>query len=120
MTKEKMEKIALDMLSCKTLKEAAEKNGITDSTLRRLRKKPEFKAALADAKADLYEAVFDRVRGAALDSVAKVISIMNDQDAPIQTQLAAAKTIIDLTGECYNREEIIARLTALERIFAVE
>ena len=120
MKKEKMAKIAADMLTCRTYKEAAEKNGITDSTLRRLRKKPEFREALAEAKAELYETVFDRVRGAALDSVAKVISIMNDPAAPLSLQLTAAKTIIDLTGEQYNREEILERLRCLENIFAVE
>lgn len=120
MTKEKMEKIATDILACSTLKEAAEINGISDSSLRRLRKKPEFMQILSEAKAALYESVFDRVRGAALDSVSKMIEIRDSPEAPFSVQLAAAKAIIDITSECYNREEILDRLRYLESIFAAE
>ena len=120
MTKEKMEKIAADMLACNTLKEAAELNGISDSSLRRLRKKPEFCLILSEAKAALYEKVFDRISGAALDSVAKIIEIRDNPDAPFSVQLAAAAKIVDLTGQQYSREEMQERLLYLERIFATQ
>ena len=114
MTKEKMEKIALDMLSCKTLKEAAERNGITDSALRRLRKRQDFKDILSEVRIKAFEGAFDRVCGAASESVEITLEIMRDREEPANVRLAAVKIILDLAQQYYDTSEVIDRLQYIE------
>lgn len=116
MTKEKMEKIALDMLTCKTLKEAAEANGISDSALRRLRKKQDFKEILSDVRIKAFEGAFDRVCGAASESVNITLEIMRNDEQPAAVRLAAVKIILDLASEYYDTKEILERVQYLEGI----
>lgn len=69
MTEAKMKKIAADILSCKTLREVAARNGISERSLRRIRGKEEFQRVLAAARAEAFERVIDSVYASAPDSV---------------------------------------------------
>lgn len=112
----KMEKIAVDMLYCKTLKEVAERNGIADSTLRRMRKTPEFQRILSDIRADAYERVFDAVCGAAPDSLQQLIKIANDEKAPASARVSACRSILETAQSYYQQTELFERIIILEEL----
>lgn len=116
MTKEKMEKIATDLIECSTFKEVAEINGISESSLRRLRKKSEFKEILSELKISAFESVYERIFSAGSKSANKLIELMMDKTVPASVQFAAAKEIISLLREYYDREEIMERLKYLENL----
>ena len=117
MTEARMEKIALDMLICKTLKEVAEKNNISELTLRRLRKTAEFDAILSQKRAEAFERVFDAACSAAPESVAQLILIMNDKAAPASARVSAARSILDVAHGYYEQTEVLDRIAVLESMY---
>lgn len=117
MTESKMEKIAADMLICRTLREVAEKNGITDRTLRRIRETENFRRILAAARSKAFEGVFDVVCAAARESALQLIEIMRDPQAPASARVSASRSILDFAQGYYNQTEILDRISALEKLF---
>lgn len=117
MTEAKMEKIAADMLSCKTLREVAARNGISERSLRRIRGKEEFQRVLATARAEAFERVIDSVYASAPDSVQQLIGIMNDPKAPASARVSASRSILEYAHSYYNQIEILDRIAALEQHF---
>ena len=116
MTAEKMEKIAVDMLACKNLKEVSEKNKISDRTLRRLRRTADFQAIQAKVRAEAFDRAFDAACAAAQDSVRLLVDTIKDPAAPASARVSASRSILDLSKEYYNQIEILDRLSALESI----
>ena len=96
------------------MKEAAERNGITDSALRRLRKRQDFKDILSEVRIKAFEGAFDRVCGAASESVEITLEIMRDREEPANVRLAAVKIILDLAQQYYDTSEVIDRLQYIE------
>ena len=116
MTKEKMEKIATDLITCSTFKEVAALNGISECSLRRLRKREDFKEILSEMRLSAFESAFDRIFAYASKSADKLIELMMDKTIPPSVQFAAAKEIISLMREHYDRKEIMERLKYLESL----
>lgn len=118
MTEAKMERIAADMmLPGVTLKEVAARNGISDRTLRSLRKTEAFQRVIAAARAEAYERVFDVVCKSAPDSVRQLIEIMQDPKAPASARVSASRSILEYAQGYYNQAEILERIATLERHF---
>lgn len=117
MTEAKLQQLAANVLACKTLKEAAAQSGITERTLRRIRKTAEFQAALDAARAVAFERVFNVVCAAAPDGAEQLSTIMKDQSAPASARVAAARSILDLARAYYEQRGILDRISALEAAF---
>ena len=117
MTEGKLQRVAGNVLMCKTLKEAAAQSGISERTLRRIRKTDEFHEAMTAARAEAFERVFDVVCAAAPDSVAQLIAITNDPAAPASARVAAARSVLEFARACYDQRSILDRISALEAIF---
>lgn len=117
MTESKMEKIAADMLLCRTLKEVAEKNGIAERTLRRIRNTEDFQRIQMEARSKAFEGVFDVVCAAAPESAMQLIEIMRDQKAPASARVSASRSILEFAQGYYNQTEILDRISALEKHF---
>lgn len=118
MTEAKMEKIAADMLlPGMTMKGIAERNGVSDRTLRNLRKTEAFQRVLATARAEAFERVFDSVCAFSQDSVQQLIGIMNDPKAPASARVSASRSILEYAHSYYNQIEILERIAALEQHF---
>ena len=112
-----MEKLAADMLSCRTLKEVAEKNGITDRTLRRIRWSEEFQRILTDARNKAFEGVFDVVCAAAPESAQHLLEIMRDPKAPASARVSASRSILEFAQGYYKQTEVLDRIANLESLF---
>lgn len=115
MTESKMEKIAADMLLCRTLKEVAEKNGITERTLRRIRGTDDFQRILTEARSKAFEGVFDVVCAAAPESAIQLIEIMRDQKAPASARVSASRSILEFAQRHSRDTEVFDRISALEK-----
>lgn len=57
------ELVAMNLLTCPTSKEAAEKSGISVPTLCRLKKKADFQKVLQDTKESLFRETMDKAQG---------------------------------------------------------
>ena len=117
MTESKMEKIAADMLLCRTLKEVAEKNGITERTLHRIRSTDDFQRILTEARSKAFEGVFDVVCAAAPESAMQLIEIMRDPKAPASARVSASRSILDFAQRYSRDTEVFDRISALEKDF---
>lgn len=117
MKESKMEKIAADMLICRTLREVAEKNGIAERTLRRIRNTEDFQRILMETRSKAFEGVFDVVCAAAPESAMQLIEIMRDPKAPASARVSASRSIMDFAQGYYNQTEILDRISALEKHF---
>lgn len=102
------------MLTCPTLREAAEASGTPESTLFRWLNEPDFKAAYDQARGRLLESTLTALQGAATEAVNVLRTIMNNGAAPAGVRVRAAVGIIELSLRARTELETEARLQALE------
>ena len=115
MAKLNRENIAFNLLTCKTLNEAAEKSGVSLSTLYRLRKQPSFQKIVNRIKDELFKEAMQKAQGYCLESLEVLRIIMNDEVATDSSRVSAARTILELGSIMYEQENIIEKLKDLER-----
>ncbi len=115
MAKLNNEEIAINLLTSPTLKEAAEKSGISPSTLYRLRKKKEFKTLLIRIREEMFNDAMEKAQNYCLESLEVLRTIMKDLDATDSARVSAARTILDLGLVMYENRNIVERINELER-----
>lgn len=103
------------LISCRTIKEAAEKAGVGETTLHARLKNPEFvrkyRAACLDLLND-HAAEMHKNMGAAVDVQRE---IMDDRDNPPQIRLNAANEILRIGLAITDKVNILSMLQELER-----
>lgn len=109
------EQVALYLLTCPTLKEAAVKSGIAEKTLYRLRQKDSFKMVLRKVKSEIFNEAMQRAQAYCNESLEVLRSIMHDTSATDSSRVSASKTILELGLALHEDEHIIERLESLER-----
>ncbi|MCC5910156.1 MAG: hypothetical protein JJT76_06930 [Clostridiaceae bacterium] len=114
MAKLNKETIAMNILTCPTLNEAAEKSGVSISTIYRLRKQESFQKILKKIKNDIFHEAMNKAQGYCLQSLETLRSIMNDEKATDSSRVSAARTVLELGVTMYEDENIIQRLKELE------
>ncbi len=115
MAKLNKEKVAMNLLTCSTLKEAAEKSAISEATLYRLRKDEVFQNILQTFKNDMFNDAMQKSQGYCLESLEVLRTIMNNPAATDSSRVAAARSILDMGISMYENENIVQRLAELER-----
>ena len=115
MAKLNKEEIAINLLTCSTLKEAAEKSGVSLSTLYRLRKQEEFKTIFNKIKKDNFNDAMEKAQNYCLESLEVLRTIMKNVSATDSSRVSAARTVLDLGLVMYENQNIIERLNNLEK-----
>ena len=109
------ELVALNLLTCPTKTEAAQKSGISIHTLYRLRKDDDFQKILHEAKNDMFRETMDKAQGYCLESLEVLRTVMHDKTATDSSRVSAAKTILELGVALHEDEQIVQRLTNIEK-----
>lgn len=117
MTEAKLQQLAANVIMCKTWKEAAAQSGISDRTLRKIRKTAEFQEALEAARSAAYERVIDRMCAAAPESAEQLIAIMKDDTAPASARVAAARSVLDFASTYNKLQGVLDRISEFEAFF---
>lgn len=112
----KQETAIMALLTESTLKQAADKVGIGESTLWRWMQDPDFKDRFREAKKQVVSQAVSRLQQSCGEAVDTLRIIMNDTLAPAHSRVAAAKTIIEMTIKAVENEELEARLEQLEQM----
>ena len=115
MAKLNVEHVALCLLTCPTKKEAANKAGVTENTLYRMRQSEEFRQILQNVKNSIFQEAMNKAQAYSLEALEVLKTIMTTEYATDSSRVSAAKTLLELGMSVYESEEIIARLDALER-----
>ncbi len=109
------ENIAINLLTCPTIKEAAEKSGISVTTIYRLKKQDSFQKVLKGIKNDIFHEAMNKAQGYCLESLETLRTVMGNAGATDSSRVSAARTILELGLTMYEDENIVQRLKDLER-----
>lgn len=115
MAKLNRENIAMCVLTCSTYDEAAEKAGVSKSTLYRLRKEPEFQQVINQVKKSMFQDTMQKAQGYCMESLEILRVIMNDPAATDSSRVSAARTVLELGLNSAEQEMIVTKLEELER-----
>jgi Bacterial regulatory proteins, lacI family len=96
-----------------TIENAARQAGVSDTTVQRRLKEPEFLAKVQDAKQEMVERTARMLTAAALESV-KTLLDLQSKDQPPSVRHSAARTIIEFGVKLRENAELFARVAVLE------
>ena len=87
--------------------------GCCTATISRRLKDPKFRAALDEARRQLFENAFGRVSAAATAAASTLIALLG-RETPAAVRLGAARTLLESTCRFRETHEMEERLKALE------
>jgi hypothetical protein len=102
------------LLSTKTLEEAAQKSGVSVSTLRRWLKIPDFRKDLEEERRHVLEMAASGLSEAVTDAI-RVLRNKFNYPSDLRSQMAAATAILNMYSKEMQRYDAQRRLTALEQ-----
>lgn len=111
----RQETLILAMLSSSSLTDAANISGVSLATAKRWCKLPLFKAALAEAQAEVYEASLTTLKTATHDAVTTLLRMCKDTDAPHSAQIRAAQIILEKSIELHKVADLERKIAELEQ-----
>lgn len=111
------ELVALNLLTYPTNKEAAEKSGVSITTLYRLKKDKDFQEVLQTVKDSIFQETMHKAQGYCLESLEVLRQVATDTHATDSSRVSAARTILELGVTLHEDENIIQRLAEMERRF---
>lgn len=118
MAKLNRKNIAMCILTTASYEEAAEKAGVSKSTLYRLRKKPEFQDIIVKVKNDMFQDIMKKAQAYSMESLEVLKNIMNDSAATDSSRVSAARTILELGLNSAEQEMILNKIETLERMMS--
>lgn len=116
MAKLNKENIAICILTTSTYEEAAEKSGVSKSTLYRLRKDTEFQKTINQVKNSMFQDTMKKAQAYSSESLETLREIMCDVGATDSSRVSAARTILELGLNSAEQEQIVNRIEELERM----
>ena len=116
MAKLNRENIAVCILTTSTYEEAAEKSGVSKSTLYRLRKDPDFQNIINQVKNNMFQDTLKKAQAYSMESLETLRTVMNDANATDSSRVSAARTILELGLNSAEHELIVNKIEELERM----
>jgi len=113
--KRNYEQIALYVLTSPNLKVAAEKAGISYTTLMRYRKKAEFQTVLQSVKKASFETAMQKAQAMTLDALTTLHEVSQNPVLNESARVSAAKAILELGVQLHSMEAIEAELVELRK-----
>jgi hypothetical protein len=110
----KKEEAIVALLANRSIEEAARSVGVTNKTLQRWMKEPEFDAAYRDARKTAFGQATARLHHLSSAAVSTLGKVMLDPATPPATKVRAADSVLNHTTKAIEIEEIASRLSELE------
>lgn len=115
MAKLNHEKLALNLLTTSSIRDAAEKSNVAESTVYRLKNDPEFQKLLNEVKNKMFQETMQKSQGYCLEMLEVLREVALDTLSTDSSRVSAARSVIELGLSMYESESIIQRLQELER-----
>lgn len=115
MTNDTKEAFALNLILCRTVKEAAQKTGISQKTATRLRRQEDFQKYLSSLKERVYSDTMKKAQALSLDALDTLKGIMQDNNCTDSSRVAAARFLLELGMEAYTKEKIVDEIETLKQ-----
>ena len=113
-TGRKADKLINALITCRTLKQAAQAAGMSERSVHDYLNDPIFQERYRAAKDDVMRGVSNHLRGQMSAAVDVIADIMSDNENRPQDRLSAAKSILEYGARYVEEQEILERLKALE------
>jgi hypothetical protein len=111
------EKLVIALACGSTVENAARQAGVSETTVYRRMKDPEFQRLLYAARQEMIQRTANMLTAASLESVKTLLRLQGD-GVPHAVQLGAAKAIVELGAKLRESAELFARVAALEQQLA--
>lgn len=112
--KEEKERKALEaLIMFPTIKEASEKSGLSESTLYRYLSDEEFKSNYRSMKKEMIRGISNTIQRSAYTAIETLMDVMNNPKAMAMARVTAAKTILEMTYQSHEKEDILTELEEL-------
>ena len=112
----KQEQAIAALIAESTLEKAAEKAGVSVSTLYRWLQKEEFQKAYQAQRREVVNHAVTQLQRATTTAVSTLEDVMRDATAPASARVSAARAVLEMAVEGIKRDDTERRLTELERI----
>jgi hypothetical protein len=112
----KEDRIIVALLEHPTLEKAAAAIGISDVTVWRWMKRPEFQEAYRNARRKSFSQSIARLQNASNAAVATLLRIMTDREAPAASRVRAADCVLQNALRGIEMEDLDVRLARLEQM----
>lgn len=103
------------LLEHPTLQKAATAVGVSDVTLWRCLKQPEFADAFRKARRDAFSQSVARLQHASSAAVGTLLRVMTDKEAPASSRVRAAEVVLSTAFKGIELDDIEARVAELEQ-----
>jgi hypothetical protein len=104
----------LALLETSSVQKAAVSAGVSEATLWRRLKDPNFQDALREARREAFSRSIARLGQASGAAVTTLLRIMCDTKSPVPSRVRAAVSVLELAFRATELEDIQARLQRLE------
>ena len=111
----RQEQLIVALLEHPTLEKAAAAVGVSDVTLWRSLRKPEFAEAYRKARREAFSQSVARLQHASNAAVGTLLRVMTDREAPAASRVRAADVVLQTALRGMEMEDIEARVSELER-----
>jgi hypothetical protein len=112
----RQEQIIVALLENPTLEKAAAAIGVSDVTLWRWMRKPEFQEAYRKARHAAFSQSVARLQHACGAAVGTLLRVMTDREAPASSRVRAADVVLQTALRGMEMEDLEVRLDRLERL----
>lgn len=114
----KADRIIVALLEHGTIEKAAAALGVSDVTIWRWLKKPEFQEAYRKARGEAFSRSVARLQHPSGAAVSTLLKVMVNKDAPAASRVRAADCVLDHAANAFELEDLDVRLQRLEQIEA--
>jgi transposase len=108
----------LALLSTRSVRDAAKKSGLSETTLYRLLALPEFKAKYRAARRELVENTITQLQRDGADAATALRTIVKSRKTPASVRVAAARVILEQGIKAVELMDVQERLDRLETLLA--
>jgi hypothetical protein len=116
----KHEQAIAALLAHGTLGKSAAASNVSESTLRRWLKEPQFQDAYSQAKRQLLEGTINRLRSIGADGVNALHEVAIDRSSPAGARVSAGRSILEVLLRAVEVQDLAERLDKLEAAMGQE
>lgn len=112
----KKEEAITALLQEGTIRQAAEKIGVAESTLFRWLAEEDFQRVYREAKRRLVDSAITRLQKISGEAVKALQAVMNDSENPPSSRVMAARTVLEMAVKAVEIEDLETRVKAIEKM----
>lgn len=104
------------LLSCSTIKQAAESVGLSEQAVYSRLRKVDFRTKLQNARTTQFQVISSKLEDANFKALDTLINILDDKETSAGIRVKAARTLLDLSLKNREQIDVISRIENLEEM----